>query len=167
MGYERSRLVTPLLAPWTEGIRSQEEHLDCLANRKCPPKRGTAISPGVIPCYIWGLFQSHLQHVTNASISLVNSHANKCLFILTYLCKHILQIWKMKVGTKKGKLVSFFSWGRIQLALFVWVFVSSSHLSISCCLMFISHIIKRSGCNLQGHNMMEVNVALDVFRNGF
>lgn len=162
-----SRLVTPLLAgPKGSGARRSFWTVGLAGS--VSPERGAAISPGVVPCYFWGLFRSHLQHATNTSISLVNSHANRCLFILIYLCKHILQIWKMKVGTKKGKSVSFFfSRGRIQLTLFVWVFVSSSHLSISCCLMFISHIIKRSGCNLQGHKMMEVNVALDVFRNGF
>lgn len=57
-----------------------------------PPERGTVLSQGVIICFIQGLFQFDLQHATNTSISVVNTHANKVLFILTHFCTHIFQI---------------------------------------------------------------------------
>lgn len=82
------------------------------------PERETELSPGVITCFIQGLFQSDLQHANNSSISVVNTHANKLLFILTHFCTHIFQIWKIKADTKEGKWFYFFSQGRIQLTFF-------------------------------------------------
>lgn len=60
-------------------------------------------------------------------------------------------------------------WGLIELLYFHPLLWSPAciHLFISCCLMFTLHIIKRSGCNLQGHNVMEVIVELIVELNVF
>lgn len=81
------------------------------------PERETVLSQGVIICFIQGLFQFDLQHVTNTSISVVNTHANKVLFILTHFCTHIFQIWKIKADTKEGKCFIFQS-GQDSISIF-------------------------------------------------
>lgn len=110
------------LALRTKGIRRQEEYLviSHTGSKRLPRERETALSAGITSCFIWGLFHSYLQHATNTSISLVITHANKLLFILAYFCKHILQIWKIKVGTNEGKMVLFFQSEQDSISFFLF-----------------------------------------------
>lgn len=71
----------------------------------------------------------------------------------------------------KGKLFYFFSHSKIQLAFFFFSFLFLSpacifSFHVACC-SYHKSSKKRNGSNLQGHNMMEVNVELDVLEMEF
>lgn len=75
---------------------------------------------------------------------------------------------KIKVdAAKEGECFSSSTTPGFNETVFVQLFCLQHLFTISGLLKFILHIIKRSGCNLQGHNMMEVNAELDALEMVF